>query len=81
MITIKCGQSSYNETNVDVDATITINDDASATEVLYAIVKAMKIEGYSVKSIDNIIKKIASNLDDDYNIYNTYDILSDMIYD
>ena len=78
MIIIKCGQSSYNETNVNVDATITTNDDASATEVLYAIVKAMKIEGYSIKSIDNIIKEITSNLDDDYN---TYDVLSDMIYD
>lgn len=77
MITIKCGQSSYNETNVNVDATIVINDDATATEVLYAIVKAMRIEGYSVKSVDNIIKDIAPDLDDDYN---TYDALSDMIY-
>lgn len=78
MITIMCGQDQNNDINIDANATININDEATVTEIFYSIVKAMIYQGYYMGSIDKNIKEIASAIDTDYN---TYDILCDMIFE
>jgi hypothetical protein len=78
MITIKCGKSSYNTTNIDSEAIFTINDDANLTEVFLAIVKASQFEGYSLDSWLNIINEMKNEIDKEYSIL---DFLTDSIYD
>lgn len=78
MITIKCGKSFYNTTNIDSEATFKINDDASLTEVFLAIVKATQFEGYSIDSWLNIINEMKNEIDKEYSIL---DFLTDSVYD
>lgn len=78
MITIKCGKSSYNTTNIDLEAIFKVNDDASLTEVFLAIVKATQFEGYSLESWFNIINEMKDEIDKEYSIL---DFLTDSVYD
>lgn len=76
MIAIDC-EHLWN--NVYECARITCADDATLTQALYAFVKATQFEGYSMKSWENIIEKLAdpiNGIDDDYSIL---DYLEDAI--
>ena len=74
MITIKCENDSD---FVNINTVITIDERATVDRVFYGIIKAMLVEGYSIKSIDKHIQNIASSINDNYT---SDEFLGDLAY-
>ena len=77
MIVIEC-EHLWN--NVYEGARITCTDDATLTQALYAFVKATRFEGYSMKSWENLIKKLADPMDGIDDNYSILDYLEDTLH-
>lgn len=78
MITINCEHYWHNN-NVFESAKITCPSEANLTEAFYAFVKATQFEGYSMKSWENIIKKLADPMDGIDDNYLILDYLNDIL--
>jgi hypothetical protein len=76
MITIDC---EYLWNNVYESAKITCPNDANLTQALYAFVKATQFEGYSMKSWEYLIKKLADPIDGIDDNYSILDYLEDTL--
>ena len=76
MIVIDCGHC-WN--NVYEGASIVCDSNGNLTEAFYAFVKATQFEGYSMKSWENIIKKLADPIDGIDDNYSILDYLEDAI--
>ena len=78
MITIKCDPL-RGDNNVLESANIICASDANLTQVLYAFVKATQFEGYSMKSWEYLIKKLADPIDGIDDSYSILDYLRDAL--
>ena len=76
MITIECAHPCN---NIIATATFTCNSATTLTQALYAFVKATQFEGYSMKSWEDIIKKLADPMDGIDDNYSILDYLEDTV--
>lgn len=76
MIVIVCD---YSNENCNSTATFRCNNDATLTQALYAFVKATQFEGYSMKSWEYLIKKLADPMDGIDDNYSILDYLGDTL--